>query len=351
MSNITWLFNLGAILIIAVAFFWNRAETREQNDDEKMFGRICIMAIVSALVRLASDTFLAGIPVDGSRLLRVVVYFVDDMIQLAILLQWILLVDFMLHHSRDHLKKETPPIVRIMLIIAAFDAVVSVVVLYSGLFTNLNTELAEFIRTLFFRNAFGVVELIILIWAFRKLAEYNTRVKGPSDYRGMFFIIPIVLAVVISMIIGRTMDLIPLAIGIGLLLLFLAMRKNRRFLDRESGFHSRAYLKLLTRDDKNYERAMGILIKADDPEGALPAILKEDQPEEMKIVRLNKNKYFLIGEPQPESILKLFLQNITDDAKEKGAELSVNYDIRRDNESFDNFAERLESSQSAASQP
>ena len=348
MSNITWLFNLGAILIIAVAFFWNRAETREQNDDEKMFGRICIMAIVSALVRVASDTFLAGIPIDGSRLLRVVVYFVDNMIQLAILLQWILLVDFMLHHSRDHLKKETPPIVRIMLIIAAFDAVVSVVVLYSGLFTNLNTELAEFIRTLF---AFGVVELIILIWAFRKLAEYNTRVKGPSDYRGLFFIIPIVLAVVVSMIIGRTMDLIPLAIGIGLLLLFLAMRQNRRFLDRETSLHSREYLKLLTHNDENYKGAMGILIKADDPEGALPAILKEDQPEEMKIVRLNNNKYFLIGEPQPESILKLFLQNITDDAKEKGAELSVNYDTRREKESFDDFAERLENSQSAASQP
>lgn len=346
MNNIALLFNLFAILIIAVAFLWSRAETGHRNDDDKMFGRICIMSIVSALVRVASDTVFGGFSTEINKLALVGIYFIDDMIQLAILLQWILLVDFMLHHSRDHLKKETSPILRIMLIIAAVDAIVSVVVLYSGLFVNVNAELAELIRTIFFRHAFGAVELIILIWALWKLVDYNIKVKGPTDYRGVLFIIPIVLGVVISMIIGRKMDLIPLAIGIGLMLLFLAMRYNRRFLDKETGFHSREYLKRLNLNgpDRFFEGALGILIKADDPKGALPGVLKEDLPHEMKIVRLDRNSYFLIGEPHPEMILKLFLQNLTDDAKEKEAVLSVSYDIRRDDESFDELIKRLESS-------
>lgn len=100
----------------------------------------------------------------------------------------------------------------------------------------------------------------------------------------------------------------------------------------------------LISEDGTAAGALGILIKADDPKGALPGVLKEDLPHEMKIVRLDRNSYFLIGKPHPEMILKLFLQNLTYDAKEKEAVLSVSYDIRRDDESFDELIKRLESS-------
>ncbi len=97
------------------------------------------------------------------------------------------------------------------------------------------------------------------------------------------------------------------------------------------------------RDGKNnYVCELGIFLKADDPSSELWKIVKENEPDCMETILYGKNEFFMIGERQPEYLIKIIVENMKKDAESDNIVLGASYAIRDKGESIEEFAHRVQ---------
>ncbi len=343
MTILTWVFDILAILLSVAAFCLNRKEAKAFKREDDLFGKLCLISVGLAFFKIIEDSITPGLNIEGLKYGAIISGYFYDIFDLGLLFIWILFVDFMIYRSEDHLRIIRPAIFKKLLIITAAETALAVVALYgTGLADNKrNIILSIWVIASYY--LLTIIKVILLIISIRDLSDFRKRRKGPVTFRGMPFYIPIFWGWLISLILVYRIDLNPLATGIGLILLYLSLRKERKYIDSETGFFSAEYLTLLAGVDKkrNYEGGFGILADTDDEANIAINILKRSKPEGVDVIRVSKGTFFLVGERRSKNVLEILRRNLDEAAKEAGINLSVSYDLRDEGEDAKALFNRL----------
>ncbi|MCR5627707.1 MAG: hypothetical protein K6F99_10335 [Lachnospiraceae bacterium] len=353
MTTITWVLDIVAILLIITALFLNKKDVKAYKKEDELFGLLCLASVGIAVVKLIEDTLNPGLDLTSVGYSSVICEYFYDLIELVLLLIWILFVDYMIYRSKDHLRIIRPGIIKILVLIAAVETVIMVIALcfigMKGAEAGTDNNLAVFIWVVISYYVLKLVEAGLLVRALLALSRYRKRRKGPVMFRGMPFYIPVFLGWLLTIIISYRIDLNPIATGLGLILLYISMKQERRYIDSETGYFTTDYLKLLSGGDKKrgYESGLGMLISADKNYRSVIDILKHARPENVDIIRVSKDSFFMVGERKPKSVIEFFGKNLSETAAEEGINLTVKFDLRGEGESAEALLERLCSGQTA----
>ena len=340
--------NIMAVLLVLVAFFLNRRRKGEEGPEDQLFFSLCFFALGMAAVKLSVELFLPRDVLEEGGVLTFAADYANDLITLGLLSQWVLFVDYMLHKSKDHLRIETPRIIRITAIFASINTAIVGLVAYAIYVKGVENSIL--LSVLLVLAWFGVqmMELTLLIISIRKMAEFRKRRKGPITFSGIPFVVPVLLGIVVSTVFGFYVDITPISIAIGLFMLLFSIKMERENIDAKTGCYTRNYLKYFKLEEKHYQGGVGILITSPEGDEELAELLKSDCPEGVDIIRLEKGSYYLLGEKTEKETLGILIGNIKMDAEEEQITLDVRYDMRGENESVEALLGRLQEMGAAA---
>lgn len=349
MTIMIWVFDIFAVLLSIASFFLDRRETKAFQREDDLFGKLCLISVAIAVFRIIEDIITPGLNVEELKYGSIIVGYFYNVFDLGLLFIWILFVDFMIYRSEDHLRVIKPGYIKILIGITVIETIIGAFALYAIRLSEIRRSLPLEIWVKVSFYALTFVKIVLLVISLKNLSDYRKVRKGPLMFRGMPFYTPIFWGWLITLILDYRIDLNPLATGLGVFLLYLSLRKERKYIDSETGFFSAEYLTLLSGADKNrnYENGIGIVVNANDDTKAAINILKRAKPDGLDIIRISKETFFLVGEKKSKFVIEAFTQNLNETAKEDGINLSVDYGMREDGESAEALLERLAAGTSA----
>ncbi|MCR5452856.1 MAG: hypothetical protein K6F00_09535 [Lachnospiraceae bacterium] len=347
MIIITWAFDMIAILLSVGAFILNIRDAKPYKTIDDLFGRLCMISIVISVLKIVEDTISPGMNVESLSYSSLIIGYLYDMFDVVLLFVWILFVDFMIYRSEDHLRIIRPGNIKLLTVISVMETVLFIMALHgltvSDTSSGAKANMIIKIWVVVSYYVLKLIETVMLVKTIIALMRYRNRRKGPVMFRGMPFYLPVLFGWSITFVFNYEIDLNPLGTGLGIFLLYLSMREERRFVDSDTGFFSKAYLTLLSDDDKkrNYKGGLGMLLNTDDDSRVVIEILKNARPEEIDIIRISKGTFFLVGEWKSKTVIEFFRQNIEETAVEEGIAVSVKYGFRGEGESAEKFLTRI----------
>ncbi len=342
MIILTWVFDLLAILLSVGALFLNRRDVKAFQRDEDLFNRICVISVVITIFKLVEDTITPGLDIASFGVSSLIISFVYDIFDLALLYVWILFVDYMICRSEDHLRIVKIRISGLLGMVAVIETILMGVAFWAVSCPKGSSWVKSYLPLVIWiylsYYLLRLIEGVLLFISVNSLSLYRGRRKGSVLFRGIPFYIPIFFGWLITILVDYRVDLNPFATGLGVFMLYFSMRKERRFIDSKTGFFSVEYLTVLPREKKS---KLGILVHTDDDVQVLVDILKRVKPEEIDIVYVSEGTFFLTGERKPGFIIEIFRENLLEIAEEEGIHLTMNYDNCTEEESAQELMERL----------
>ncbi len=347
MIMMTWTLDVLAIFLSLAAFFLDRNDVKDYKREDDLYKKICLLSVTLSVIKIAEDTITPGLDVESLGYESLIFGYFYDILDVILLLFWILFVDYIVYRSEDHLRCLKPYVIRILAAISAIETFLLLAAMFGSFVSDSAFDRMQYWAIAIWMVAsyyvLKIVETVLLVISLTILVRYRKRRKGPVMFRGMTFYIPVFLGWVITIILNYEIDLNPIATGIGVFMLYFSMRYERRFIDSETGFFSREYLAILSekgQKQKN-EEGIGILVKSADSTNTFASVLRSIKPEEIDIIRVSKEAFFLVGEKKPNSTMEIFRQNLYENAEENGINMSVKYDFRRVGESPEELLERI----------
>ena len=305
-----------------------------------IFIRMCILlAIASAACVLGKMTLMQyNNGEDYSLFYRPLTIYssIYEILYLSLVLNWLILVDYLSNGSEDHLKRKYPkeriPMIVIIALLLVFVLVMAITrnVVYLDIFI-----IIELICDIF--------EIIYMLRAAAIVRDMHKDRMTPVLFSQSIFIAPFIVGYILDIFILDT--LASLGYAVGILLTWNTIRRLHGYIDRDSGFYNRAFLDKTIEylDTKKDVSATGIVFVVTEGAKEFTDIIKELAPGNNEIFLTGEGVFFLLSPAQRENEIRYFISFITKAAGQAGQkiEFTSDYGIKEAGESTRDFVEKL----------
>lgn len=329
-SSLVLAIAMTAALLILI--FSHRRLYRHKRYEDKLVFSECILVLIALLMEIFGN-LLPGLSGRAAFFYQYIAPPIEELLYMAVILQWMVFVDYMLYRSRDHVRRRYRLAVFPILVVLGLD-------ILQGLFIYVPAE--ESSGTLSMIFCFQLLKLLVefgcIFFTIRLVTLHEKESRQPRFLKLSAFIIPFVIGVLF-----RFYDESMMALGI--LLTYGAVLRRDRYLDYETGFYNRAFLDFLStyRDRNQYEGGNGILIRGEGHKEAMAKLLRELMPQDANVFYLGEDQFLVLSETLRGSAAKMAVLTIREAAESENPPFSpqVKAAKRKPEETAEGFAGRL----------
>ncbi len=242
---------------------------------------------------------------------------VNEILYLAIILQWLICVDYSLHHSIDHIRRRyrhaaLPIIVvgmlgtlRIFVYIQMFDI---------GDYAEFGINMLHALSV--------IVEICYILTAVMLVKKYEKERREPRFLRLKAFIIPFVIGALV-----RYFDASML--GFGIIFTYAAMSRRDKYIDFDTGLYNSSFLDCIREywDKKGFLDASAILSSALGHDDEMAGIFSNIRIPDCYIIKLGQSagegRFVLLSPEVRRSALKITEDLLNDAAKDMDTPFTV----------------------------
>ena len=281
---VTETFDIVAILILLGMCMTPKSAGEKEGLGTKLFVGMGVSIIAGAVLDLFSRMpFLYT--EDGPLSLVLFLPALAEIAVMSFMFFLLLYTDYVFFESRDHLRRHFGPYMIPLIVIAT----ILIVNAFSGILYTTGADGVLSISALGYvleatEYLYLLVPAVHFLICFKKYG--NRKFLHPLSIT-----IPIVFGAVLTLLTPFTV--IYMGFATGLAFLVFSRIDSRRFLDADTGFYNRAYLRYITeliRQQKVYRKGM-ILFDVSGDNMAFADILKKELPGESEVVFLSKGHY------------------------------------------------------------
>ncbi len=314
---------LGTLLILAllmVQFFKRKHKFHELT----MFFRMCVLNALMALCGLAADGFLSFWEIDDDIVL--ISYFIYSVMQelfaILLLAQWLLFVEYTLHHSRDIIRRRYAVAAAVPFLVAVVTETLSIIIAFQIDLPFDNMAVATLLYV--FSH---IVMIIYIVAAYIIQFMDHRRKKLPRYIR----LTPTVLCILTGYILNWFVTAYPtVTVGFAFGLVFADFYMYRRlsYIDPKTGFYLKKFLPVLARiaKKKKFEGGTVIRFKAKRAGEKMASILKAWKPQNCLIITMGDGLFLIISGPLKASTSERFISLVSEEAKSEGIPLETGYE-------------------------
>ncbi len=323
-----------AIILLIGLVLLSRHLVKKSSLVDTLFASVCVLDILVAL--FGSFAYLMRYQTfSGVRPLTIVFVTLMELFALLLMFQWLILVDFTLFRSRDHINRN-------LLLIAA-PLLVGVVFLVTNLFTGIVFTLNDdnFVEPHFGYNIVFGLQIWYLLVSLVLVFRVKTAQRGPRFLGMAPFIIPSFLGVIVTTYTPYSAR--GLGIAVGLTLIHFSRMNKRIYVDRDTEFFNRAYLKFLL-DFAGKAKIQGGSVISFQMEGdaeTFAEVLKGEIPDNATVISLGDGTFLLLTAIQRKSSLRMLVENIRDAASEKGLSFREKIAVKKESQTSREFMEQF----------
>lgn len=245
---------------------------------------------------------------------------VNEMLYLAIILQWLICVDYSLYHSVDHIRRRYRYAALPILVVAALETIrifVATRELDNGDWIVVLTNAL---------HAFKVaVEIGYILIAVMLVKRHDKERREPRFLWLEAFIIPFVIGSLV-----RYYDA-PL-LGFGIIFTYAAMSRRDKYIDFKTGLYNSSFLDCIGEywDKKGYPDASALLAASPGHDEEMAGILSEIQVPNCYIIELGSGRFVLLSHKVRKSALRMTEGLLKDAAQEAEPTFAVvTHDMKR----------------------
>ena len=238
---------------------------------------------------------------------------VNEVLYLSIILQWLICVDYSLHRSIDHIKRQYRHAAVPILVVAALDIIHDFA--HAGV---LPIPVPSVYAGYILHSIKVVIELGYILTAIFLVVRYEREAKEPRFLRIGAFIIPFLFGALF-----RFYD--ASFLGLGVILTHAAMKRRDRFIDFDRGMYKGEYLDYLGTfwDKKGITDGTAILLSAPEHDRELGEMVKEVNIRNCFNIALGDGRYVLLTGELRKSAIRMTEQLIRDAAGESAPPFEV----------------------------
>ncbi len=298
---------IAAIIGVIGLIFMNEPIRKRKRPQDKLIFWECILVICSNTLNQFLKIGLYFLFAHNTMVTPYYIYYVfyalDEAIYMMILLQWLICVDYSLHHSVDHIRRRYQHALLPIVIVTILDITQSLVYLHSD-----ESMLNSMVWTALHIGKFAVEVSYIGTAIFLVMRSEKER-REPRFLRLTAFIIPFLLGVIF-----RYYD--SGLIGFGVIFTYSAMKRRDLYIDIETDLYNPEYLDCISSfwDKKNFKDSSALIVAAPGNGDILPGILKDLKVPDCFIIKLNENSFVMLTKAVRSSALKMTGMLLTEQA-------------------------------------
>ncbi len=328
---------VGFIILIAILAFSKELRARKHMS-EKLFFRMIVTTFVADFFSVdffwldrMDNLKLAAVLQAGS-------FIAVEIMSFLVVIEWFIFVDYMVYKSPDHLKRRfkftiIPVIIAVLLSICQYGAI------FSRRFSE-ETGMKIFSVCL---GLVWIIQIIIIIQAYVIVRRFRKERQIPLFLNLEVFAVPAIFGYIITYISSYTVRIVGFAIGLAATWFVVSTRY--KYLDAETGFYNRSFLKLANNKagKRVFDVSTAIILKAPGNGKELAHIIKDGKPINAEIIKLENDVYIVTSRNQSVGAIRMYLKYL-----DKASAACVpffkvdSYNINRaDNETVQDFVNRV----------
>ena len=250
----------------------------------------------------------------------------------SILCHWLLFVDYQLYSSRDHLKRHYRPY---LMPVPVF-VLLHIVNAFTGILYTIDAGL-RCERSIFY-NVILIIEYCYVVISLAVILKYRKEHGSARFFSAIPMILPLVAAVAISELTPHSF--VALGFAVGLVNIYLYLKRYRKYYEEETGFFNAAYLEYIKTLEEKGDRGRGVMIRisSDGDNKAVSDILRQELPADAEVIFMGKGRYLMFAgnkNRQFANLVNVMLQDAVEEynAGNPQAKIRIKADIISGNES------------------
>ncbi len=331
---------IGIVSLGILIFTWiqNRQSNMLRDYEGRLFNALCLLAACESVATMFL-TYLED--VDNKVLLAIDAFFqmTDGVLCTVLVLQWLIFLDYVLYHSRDHIRRTYRRAYVPIVICVVIEFLWSLfnVVAPKGMSGN------DAVWTMPFSLIGLFIELYYLTASFRLVRIYHKNNVQPAFLKVNLFVWPFVAGYLLLFFTGYEFRI--LGVTVGILITWFRLKKRGRFLDEATGFYKPGYLPYAEAGQKGrgMEEWSVMVFETDGDAGVLAEVLKAFRPENSALMRSGSGQFLLAGSVREPSELRFIMDSVRDAVAEEepGIEVRTSWTERNAGESAENYLRRI----------
>ena len=300
----------------------------------KIFFNMCVMSMIIAVTG-AATYLLMHRHFAGARALSIAVVTVHEILMALFLFHWLVLVDYLMFRSRDHLLRRGKG----MLVCLVLIVILMIVNIFTGWFITFDEDNTYVVKPLYL--AIALMEILYLLTPAVILLWAKMNKKQPNFIKILPFLSAFLAGSVATLCTPYAVR--GLGIAVGMVLIHFSLMNLRCYMNEEFNCYNRAYVDYLVSfaDDNNLESGTQILFETEGDEAKLAQILNDEKPDNSALIRLAPGRYIVIVGAQMKSAGRLLIANVNEVCEEEGLEVDTDISTRKKDESAETFMNRF----------
>ncbi len=315
----------GIILLILL----NKPLRKRTRTEDKMLFAECIMVMAQNVLDISLVPMVI-IDTDWSIAMFNISLIINEVLYILIILQWLICINYSLHHSIDHIKRRYFRAAIPVVVIAVLNILQYVLVVYEVGERFLNYDVLQ-------AGKF-IVEFCYVATAVYIEKRHEKQSREPKFMRLSAFIIPFVIVVLI-----RFYDAPLLALAV--ILTYQSMKRHDSFLDDTTGLYNEKYLDHLAAywDKKGYKGSSAIIVSAPGNGEAAAQLVRDYKISDCYNIALANERFVFFTESLRDSAAKMAIQLLKEGAAMSPAPFSIGVKCinRIDGQSTMEFADQI----------
>ena len=330
--------NVAAVIGIVIIFLKNEPLRKHKRPIDVLVFRALALVLTQIILEYLNVP-LFSMENGWAVILYNILYVIIEMLYLAIILQWLICVDYSLHHSMDHIRRRYRHAALPIFIVGVLDIIrvfVYIRTLDIGSFRDVGTDLLHVL--------YLALEICYILTAVMLVKRHEKERREPSFLRLEAFIIPFAIGAIV-----RFYDAPMLAFG--MIFTYAAMSRRDKYIDFNSGLYNSGFLDCIGEywDKKGYLDASAMLALATGHEKEMAGILLNIRIPDCYIINLGEGSFVLLSPEVRRSALKSTENLLKDAAKEGEPPFTVDTRAmnRSDGQTMKEFAAEIRKEASA----
>ena len=319
----------------------------ENGTKRKMFLVMCTLALIENSLSVINDIIYITVDIMDRftneiflQRLQFVDYFLAEASSTVLILLWMLFVDFCVYKSPGHIRKRYPP----YYILAGIGVLISA---FSMIGTSMRvTDPPVWMLVLAIIQTFFILPVIQLIFAVTAciiVCRYQRERRPPLFLRLSVFLVPVVIGCIIGSALHSCFE--SLGFAIGLLLTWRVQGNRSRYMDQDSGFYNREFLRVMYDhlEKKGYLNGKGVIFFAPGRTDGLVKAVQQLDYDNSELFLLEDGKMLITTGEQKEEAMELIIRFVEACGREADPPFKVSAEIieRLEGESAGAFTERI----------
>ncbi|MBQ3796034.1 MAG: hypothetical protein II842_07075 [Butyrivibrio sp.] len=266
------------------------------------------MLIAAFCLSIADALAFAGIDVVLPKFISMLIQTLNELLINAVVILWLFYVNYRMYRSRDFLKRSfCIKIIPLFIIV-----ILTVLNLFFGFLFYIDENHVWHVNI-----AQGCLETIRFIYVIACIIQVTSHKKNHRDFKFFEvagFVIPMVAGTLYTNL--SPYSVIALGFAIGLTNIYASIINEVSFLDRDTGYYNRFYLKYLEKDicDGTLDLKSSMFFHMENSENAkeFAEFLNPLLPKKCEMIRLNPSTLIMLAEVSDKMALRMMEDDVVD---------------------------------------